>query len=167
MKKHLVFGMLFYFCVVKSSFLAIVFLMLSLCAQAQKFPTWLVGKWEIPSQSAMSGSSYEEWTKITDNHIEGKTYRLFGNEIMVFDQMIIKVDGGRVVLRMSAEKEGKRFEANFIGTMLCEDVWAFECPEADSPSAIYYINLGDGQVYVWTEVKTSFDVCSDFIMYKK
>ena len=157
MKKHLDFGMLFYFCGMKRCIVILVLVLFSVAMQAQKFPSWLVGKWEIPSQSAISGSSYEEWTKITDHHLEGKTYRLFGNEIVVFDQMVMSVEGGMVVLKMSAEKEGK----------LCEELWAFECPEADSPSAIYDRNIGNGQVYVWTEVKTSFDVCADFIMYKK
>ena len=92
---------------------------------------------------------------------------LFGNETMYFDNMEILQEGGMVVLKMSAEKGGKRFVGSFVGTKLCNDLWAFVCAEADSPSAIYYRNLGDGQVYVWTEVKTSLDVCTDFIMYKR
>ena len=81
--------------------------------------------------------------------------------------MKMLADGGKVVIKMTAEKDGKRFDASFVGTKLCEELWAFECPDADSPSAIYYRNLGNGQVYVWTEVKTNFDVCADFIMYKQ
>jgi hypothetical protein len=134
---------------------------------AQDFPSWLAGKWEIPSQSAMSGSSYEDWTTVSDNYLIGRTYRIFGNETMYFDNMEILQEGGMVVLKMSAEKGGKRFVGSFVGTKLCNDLWAFVCAEADSPSAIYYRNLGEGQVYVWTEVKTSLDVCTDFIMYKR
>ena len=76
-------------------------------------------------------------------------------------------DGGKVVIKMTAEKDGKRFEASFVGTKLCEELWAFECPESDSPSAIYYRNLDKGQVYVWTEVTSDIDVCTDFIMYRR
>ena len=135
--------------------------------RAQEFPTWLLGTWEIPSASGYAGSSFEEWTKISDSNWEGKTYRMFGTDMVIFDRMKMLVEEGKVVIKMSAEKGGARIEASFIGTMIRDDLWAFECPECNSPSAIYYRNLGDGQVYVWTEVNTSFDVCADFIMYKK
>lgn len=135
--------------------------------RAQNLPAWLLGTWEIPSVSEFAGSSFEMWKRISDSNWEGKTYRMFGNDTIIFDRMKMLVEGGKVVIKMTAEKEGKRFEASFVGSQLCEELWAFECPEADSPSAIYYRNLGNGQVYVWTEVKTSFDVCADFIMYKQ
>lgn len=151
----------------KRYFVAFVFVLMSVAMQAQSFPSWLAGKWEIPSLSTYTGSSYEEWTSISGNYFEGKTYRMFGNDTIIFDRMKMLADGGKVVIKMTAEKDGKRFEASFVGTKLCEELWAFECPEADSPSAIYYRNLGNGQVYVWTEVKTNFDVCADFIMYKQ
>ncbi|MBO7482101.1 MAG: hypothetical protein J6T63_08340 [Bacteroidales bacterium] len=135
--------------------------------RAQTLPSWLLGTWEIPSVSAYAGSSFEVWKRISDSNWEGKTYRMFGNDTIIFDRMSMLADGGKVVIKMTAEKEGKRFDASFVGTKLCEELWAFECPDADSPSAIYYRNLGNGQVYVWTEVKTNFDVCADFIMYKQ
>lgn len=135
--------------------------------RAQTLPSWLLGTWEIPSVSAYAGSSFEVWKRISDSNWEGKTYRLFGNDTIIFDRMKMLADGGKVVIKMTAEKDGKRFEASFVGTKLCEELWAFECPEADSPSAIYYRNLGNGQIYVWTEVKTNFDVCADFIMYRQ
>lgn len=143
---------------------AFVFAFASL--RAQNLPDWLLGTWEIPSISEFAGSSFEMWSRISDSNWVGKTYRMFGKDTIIFDRMKMLVEGGKVVIKMTAEKEGKRFEASFVGTKLCEELWAFECPEADSPSAIYYRNLGNGQVYVWTEVKTSFDVCADFIMYK-
>ena len=135
--------------------------------RAQNLPAWLLGTWEIPSVSAYAGSSFEVWKRISDSNWEGKTYRMFGNDTIIFDRMKMLADGGKVVIKMTAEKDGKRFDASFVGTKLCEELWAFECPDADSPSAIYYRNLGNGQVYVWTEVKTNFDVCADFIMYRQ
>ena len=150
----------------KRYFVAVIFVLMSVAMQAQSFPSWLAGKWEIPSLPTFSGSSYEEWTSVSDNHLEGKTYRIFGNDTIIFDKMSIHAEKGKVVLRMSAEKNGNRFDADFKGKMICTDLWAFECAEADSPSAIYYRNLGDRQIYVWTEVKGDYDVCTDFIMYK-
>lgn len=151
----------------KRYFVAVVLVLMSVAMQAQTLPSWLLGTWEIPSVSAYAGSSFEVWKRISDSNWEGKTYRMFGNDTIIFDRMKMLVEGGKVVIKMTAEKEGKRFEASFVGTKLCEELWAFECPDADSPSAIYYRNLGNGQVYVWTEVKTNFDVCADFIMYKQ
>jgi len=151
----------------KRYLVAFVFVLMSAAMQAQSFPSWLAGTWEIPSVVAYAGSSYEEWRKISDSHLEGKTYRMFGNDTIVFDRMKMLVEGGNVVIKMSAEKDGQRIEASFIGSKLCEDLWVFECPESDSPSAIYYRKFGEGQVYVWTEVKTDYDVCADFMMYKK
>ena len=75
-------------------------------SMAQDFPSWLAGKWEIPSQSAMSGSSYEDWTSVSDNYLIGRTYRIFGNETMYFDNMEILQEGSMVVLKMSAGTEG-------------------------------------------------------------
>ncbi len=151
----------------KRYFVAVVLVLMSVAMQAQTLPSWLLGTWEIPSVSAYAGSSFEVWKRISDSNWEGKTYRMFGNDTIIFDRMSMLADGGKVVIKMTAEKEGKRFDASFVGTKLCEELWAFECPDADSPSAIYYRNLGNGQVYVWTEVKTNFDVCADFIMYKQ
>lgn len=151
----------------KRYFVAVVLVLMSVAMQAQTLPSWLLGTWEIPSVSAYAGSSFEVWKRISDSNWEGKTYRMFGNDTIIFDRMKMLADGGKVVIKMTAEKDGKRFEASFVGTKLCEELWAFECPDADSPSAIYYRNLGNGQVYVWTEVKTNFDVCADFIMYKQ
>jgi hypothetical protein len=151
----------------KRYFVAVVLVLMSVAMQAQTLPSWLLGTWEIPSVSAYAGSSFEVWKRISDSNWEGKTYRMFGNDTIIFDRMKMLADGGKVVIKMTAEKDGKRFEASFVGTKLCEELWAFECPEADSPSAIYYRNLGNGQVYVWTEVKTNFDVCTDFIMYRQ
>lgn len=150
----------------KRYFIVFVLVLMSVVMQAQTFPSWLAGKWEIPSLSTFSGSSYEEWSRVSDSHFEGKTYRIFGNDTIIFDRMSIRTEGKDVVLKMSAEKGGKRFLADFKGKKVCEELWAFECSESDSPSAIYYRNLGNGQVYVWTEVTTSFDVCADFIMSK-
>ena len=150
----------------KRYLVAFVFVLMSAAMQAQSFPSWLAGKWEIPSLTTISGSSYEEWTSVSGNQFEGKTYRIFGNDTIIFDRMSIRAEGKDVFLKMSAEKDGKRFLADFKGRKVCEELWAFECSESDSPSAIYYRNLGNGQVYVWTEVKTSFDVCADFIMNK-
>jgi len=151
----------------KKYFVAVIFVLMSVAMQAQNFPSWLVGTWEIPSVSAYSGSSYEEWTRVSDNHFEGKTFRLFGNDTIIFDRMSIRTEGKEVVLKMSAEKSGKRFVADFKGKKVCEELWAFECAESDSPSAIYYRNLGKGQVYVWTEVTSDIDVCADFVMYRR
>ena len=151
----------------KRYFVAVVLVLMSVAMQAQTLPSWLLGTWEIPSVSAYAGSSFEVWKRISDSNWEGKTYRMFGNDTIIFDRMSMLADGGKVVIKMTAEKEGKRFDASFVGTKLCEELWAFECPDADSPSAIYYRNLGNGQVYVWTEVKTNFDVCTDFIMYRQ
>lgn len=135
--------------------------------RAQNLPAWLLGTWEIPSVSEFAGSSFEMWKRISDSNWEGKTYRMFGNDTIIFDRMKMLADGGKVVIKMTAEKDGKRFEASFVGTKLCEELWAFECPESDSPSAIYYRNLDKGQVYVWTEVTSDIDVCTDFIMYRR
>ena len=151
----------------KRALILLTFVIAFATLRAQDFPGWLAGTWEIPSVVAYSGSSYEEWRKISDSHLEGKTYRMFGNDTIVFDRMKMVVEGGKVVIKMTAEKEGKRIDASFIGTKLCEELWAFECSESDSPSAIFYRKFGDGQVYVWTEVKTDYDVCADFMMYKK
>ncbi|MBO4875227.1 MAG: hypothetical protein J5542_07975 [Bacteroidales bacterium] len=151
----------------KRYFVAFVLVLMSVVMYAQSFPSWLAGKWEIPSLSTVSGSSYEEWTSVSGNHFEGKTYRIFGNDTIIFDHMSIRAEGKDVVLKMSAEKGGKRFLADFKGKKVCEELWAFECAESDSPSAIYYRNLGKGQVYVWTEVTSDIDVCTDFVMYRR
>lgn len=151
----------------KKVLILVVFVFAFAFLRAQTLPAWLLGTWEIPSASEYAGSSFEEWTKISDTNWEGKTYRMFGKDVVVFDRMKMLAEDGKVVIKMSAEKEGKRIEASFVGNMIREDLWAFECPECNSPSAIYYRNLGDGQIYVWTEVNASFDVCADFIMYKR
>ncbi|MBO4614332.1 MAG: hypothetical protein J5709_04390 [Bacteroidales bacterium] len=151
----------------KRCIVILVLVLLSVAMQAQKFPSWLAGKWEIPSVSMFSDSSFEDWIEVSKNHLESRTYRKFGDDTMYFDSMSMSIEKGNVVLKMYGEKDGKRFMADFIGKRLADEVWVFECAESDSPSAIYYQKLSDNEVYVWTEVRNDSYVCSDFIMYRR
>ncbi len=146
----------------------IAFILPAITMNGQNFPSWLQGVWEIPPAFQSTGSSFEEWVLEADGKtMSGKTYRIFGKDTIIFDRMTMQINNEKVVLKMSAQKSNQHIIGEYVGKMLEKDVWFFECENVDSPSAIYYRKLDDGSVYVWTEVKTANDICTEFTMYKR
>lgn len=132
----------------------------------QSLPSWLLGCWEIPPAFEGAGSSYEEWSMVAPSTMEGKIYRMFDADTVVFDRIMIVAENSNVILKMSVEKDGVRFVADYLCKMLGEDVWVFENKSIVSPTAVYYRNFGDGVASAWLEVADDKEVCSEITMYR-
>ncbi|MCF0206241.1 MAG: hypothetical protein HUK15_02330, partial [Bacteroidales bacterium] len=84
----------------KRIIVATLILFACLTLKAQTLPTWLEGCWKITS--VFDGNpSYTQW-KVTDpSTIEGKTFRLFGNDTLFFDAVSIEIVGNETILKMA------------------------------------------------------------------
>jgi hypothetical protein len=145
----------------------IFFINISFSCIAQKnndFPFWLVGTWEIDSPS---GTSYEEWKLSENGDLLGRTYRLFGNDTLVFDNMRIYNLDTIPVFEMFANNQNTRELTKFYLQIIDEDLWKFENINSYNPRSINYHKIEENLVYVWTEHSNTETACMDFLMKKK
>ncbi|HOE39774.1 MAG TPA: DUF6265 family protein [Bacteroidales bacterium] len=149
-------------------FFAIIFFLnisyVSFSQEVIDFPHWLAGTWEIESPT---GVSYEEW-KLSDNsELIGRTYRLFGNDTLVFDNMRIYNLGSATVYEMFVNCEYDRELMKFSLQKPDDNLWKFENIKSNSPKNINYYRIEENVVYVWTEYASDETACIDFLMKKK
>ncbi len=141
-----------------------VFASINLLSQNKAdFPNWLVGVWEISSES---GSSYEEWTAVRDGSLSGKTYRIFLQDTIVFDTMRIKYFNTEIVYQMSANIKNTRVYGRFPLQRPDPALWKFENPLTDYPRNINYMRMSIDSVYVWTEASDENNACMDYLMIR-
>jgi hypothetical protein len=144
----------------------IVLIFTTIVAKSQclpEFPNWLTGTWEIKSEF---GSSFEQWTKVNDSTLFGKTFRFFAEDTIVFDTMKIKCQEKMVLFEMTANIKNTRVNAGFPLTQPSPELWKFENPITDSPKNINYMRIGNDSVYVWTETRDVQQACMDFLMIR-
>ncbi len=127
------------------------------------FPLWLLGVWEISSET---GSSFEMWNKTNDKELTGKTFRIFYNDTVVFDTMRINYFNSEIVYQMSANVKNTRTYARFSLQRPDPVLWKFENPLTDYPRNINYMRMGNDSVYVWTEASNADNSCMDYLMIR-
>ncbi|MDD3739770.1 MAG: hypothetical protein PHH30_00880 [Bacteroidales bacterium] len=127
------------------------------------FPVWLQGIWEIKSES---GSSFEQWTKVSDSLFLGQTFRLFDKDTVVFDTMKLKIADSMIIYEMSASIGNKMVYAGYPLKRPDPSVWKFENTYIDYPLNINYMIMGVDTVYVWTEAKDANVACMDYLMIR-
>lgn len=150
----------------KKILIYILFIVLSLNLFSQNikdFPFWLQGIWEIKSDS---GSSFEQWVKLSDSLLVGKTYRIFNDDTIVFDTMKLKIADSNIIYEMSASIGNTMVYAGYPLRKPDPSVWKFENTYIDYPLNINYMRMGVDTVYVWTEAKDISIACMDYLMVR-
>ncbi|MCK9255788.1 MAG: DUF6265 family protein [Bacteroidales bacterium] len=149
-------------------FFAIIFFLnisyVSFSQEVIDFPHWLAGTWEIDSPS---GTSYEEWKLSENGDLLGKTYRIFANDTIIFDNMRIYNLDTIPVFEMFANNQNTRELTKFYLQIIDEDLWKFENINSYNPRSINYHKIEENLVYVWTEHSNTETACMDFLMKKK
>lgn len=113
--------------------------------QDGKLPLWLLGTWEINTNT---GPSFEEWTLVGDT-MQGKTYRNFYYGEMILDTKYILVQEGVPTYFITAT-DGSNQKIPYKYEEISADVISFK-NEDSSPSALYFQKLSDTIVYFWIE----------------
>lgn len=146
--------------------LLLIFLLNNSVISQQKieFPNWLLGTWIIETES---GNSYEVWEKVSENHLKGRIYRIFGSDTIIFDTMNIKIFDKNIIYELTATVDKKRVYASYTLKRPTNELWKFENNYVDYPKAINYNLYSNDSVYVWTEAKDENTACIDFIMRRK
>lgn len=168
MKKHLILEMLFFIFVAMKKTALLVLIFLS-CASitAQELPLWLEGIWAV-SQEESSFSVYDEWRLSEDKTmLLSTTFRLFGNDSIIFDRKKIFIKNKQVVLQMKTQKDDTSIDYCYVGDEVEKGIWKFSSNEDISPSAIFYRRLDDNTVTLWTEMLSSEESCSEVLMYRQ
>ena len=141
----------------------VLFLSVQLYAQCDGFPLWLQGTWEIASPE---GSSFEEWILVGDT-LKGRTYRMFGADTLVFENMEIRCHNKQATYFMNASMNKARVWAGFSPSQITNNVWLWQNNVTDFPYLISYNIIDDTTVSVWFQSKIPDQGCVDFIMIKK
>jgi hypothetical protein len=140
-----------------------LFLGAQLFAQCDGFPLWLQGTWEI---SSPEGSSFEEW-RIDGDTLKGRTYRMFGADTLVFENMKIHCYNKQTTYFMNASMNNVRVWAGFLPIQITNNVWLWQNDVTEFPHTISYNKIDDNTISVWFKSKDSDQGCVDFIMTKK
>lgn len=120
--------------------LAILMVLLPACASSNLADraSWLVGEWE---NQTPRGSIYEEWTRIGDREMAGRSYMQRGSETVVLERIQLIQEGKAIfyVPTVSDQNDGEpvRFEL----TRASDSELVFENPEHDFPQVISYTRL--------------------------
>jgi len=136
-------------------------------AQSQEstdFPHWLEGTWKINYED---GTSFEQWVKTNNETLEGRTFRIFNSDTIVFGTMKIKNNNTGILFYLYEpfSENGKYVPYKLIRKT--PELWAFENPEAGFPQIINYLRTDATSVHVWTEPVNEKTFCMDFLMIKK
>ena len=143
--------------------LFVLFIVNSFSQSMNDFPLWLQAVWEIKSET---GSSYEEWVKLDEGLLRGRTYRIFNNDTVVFDTMKIKIVDSYIIYEMSASIKNTLVYAGYPLQKPDPSLWKFENTQIDYPLNINYMRLGSDTIYVWTEAKDANTACMDYLLVK-
>jgi len=121
--------------------LTVLLVLLPACASSNVSDraSWLVGEWE---NQTPRGSIYEEWTRIGDREMAGRSYMQQGSETVVLESIRLVQEGNTIyyVPTVSDQNDGEpvRFEL----TRASKSELVFENPEHDFPQVISYTRLG-------------------------
>lgn len=133
-------------------------------AQCEGFPVFLEGTWEIETND---GYSYEEWKLDDDNVLQGRTYKLFGKDTLVFEKMEVKCYQGKPTYFMNAMMQNKHVRAGYIPIQITDNVWVWENAKTDFPKTLSYAIVNDSIVSVWFKGDENNNTCVDFLMKQK
>ncbi|MDR2009900.1 MAG: DUF6265 family protein [Bacteroidales bacterium] len=115
------------------------FIFCNIFSQELKTAKWLIGVWENKTDR---GSIYEEWIKINDNELAGKSYVLKGTDTIVFETMRIVHEQEKVFYIPIVKGENNDLPVYFNSKLITGDKLIFENPEHDFPQVISYTRTG-------------------------
>lgn len=121
--------------------LVIVLVFLPACATSNLIDQagWLVGEWE---NRTPRGSTYEEWTRIGDREMAGRSYMQRGSETVVLERIQLVQEGTAIYYIPTVSDQNDGQPVRFELTRASDSELVFENPAHDFPQVISYTRLG-------------------------
>lgn len=99
---------------------------------------WLIGTWE---NKTARGTMYESWHKANDKALKGKSYRVSGKDTMVFEQLQLVQEEGRLVYIPIVNGQNNGMPVRFPAKAISTTQLLFENPQHDFPQTISYTKI--------------------------
>ena len=104
---------------------------------------WLAGKWQNASPE---GTVIEEWQKLDDSTMTGKSYFIKGNDTLPAEDISLQQRGADLFYIPTVMDQNGGQPVSFKLTSDVNDRWVFENPDHDFPQKITYIKQPDGSL---------------------
>lgn len=96
---------------------------------------WLIGTWENKTQR---GSIYETWTRVSDNELSGKSYRLQQKDTLVFETVKIIQEAQGLFYVPTVKGQNNDLPVRFALKSISDSILIFENAGHDFPQIISY-----------------------------
>lgn len=96
---------------------------------------WLVGTWE---NKTSRGSLYENWSKLHENELAGKSYMIRDKDTMVFETIRLLQEKNTLFYIPTVKNQNDDQPVRFALKNMTDSLLVFENPEHDFPQVITY-----------------------------
>jgi len=117
----------------------LLFLLWSLQPERQIEKTaWLIGTWE---NKTPRGSVFENWTKLSDNEMFGRSYALNGPDTIFFEEIEMIEDNDSLFYIPTIKNQNDGLPIQFVLTSITDSSMVFEHPYHEFPQMISYVRI--------------------------
>lgn len=95
----------------------------------------LEGLWRMTTPM---GPLFEEWKKLTDNHLTGKSYTVKGKDTIVLENIVLKEEGKQVYYIPTVKNQNNAKPVAFTMVSDTDESYVFEFMAHDYPQRIIY-----------------------------
>jgi hypothetical protein len=99
---------------------------------------WLLGTWE---NKTPRGSVFEQWTKISENEMFGRSYALRGADTIFFEQIELIEDHDSLFYIPTVSNQNDGLPIQFALTSMTDSSMIFKHPHHDFPQQISYVKI--------------------------
>jgi hypothetical protein len=99
---------------------------------------WLIGTWE---NKTPRGSVFEQWTKISDNEMFGRSYALNGADTILFEQIEMIEDNDSLFYIPTVVNQNDGLPIQFALISMTDSSMIFKHPYHDFPQQITYLRI--------------------------
>lgn len=108
----------------------------------------LEGRWQ---RLGKSGPEFEEWKVFHPNLLEGRMYKVKGNDTIVSEVIRLVEINNEILYQAKAFNQPEQGRINFKLTGLSNDVFVFENATHDFPKRIVYQFNGSDSLHAWID----------------
>ncbi|HYF69499.1 MAG TPA: DUF6265 family protein [Ohtaekwangia sp.] len=96
---------------------------------------WIIGTWENKTQR---GSIFETWSKIKDNELAAKSYKLNGKDTVVFETVRLIQEQDSLFYIPTVKNQNGGLPVRFSLHAISDGLFVFQNPTHDFPQVIAY-----------------------------
>lgn len=108
----------------------------------------LEGTWKM---NTPRGSLCEEWKKTAADILQGKGYRIKGNDTTISERVMLQKKAKDIFYTSTVEDQNNRQPISFKLTKSEDNIFIFENPEHDFPKRIVYHLIRTDSLHCWID----------------